>query len=143
MDLNKIVDKQVLTISEIKFNIMRGVKEPMIEYNGAFVYLVAFFSFIAAFHWIGEVDTDLYKEPYNYSKVEVAKFEYNGKVDDVIGGMPAWCFATLMWTVVGAICGVYAATLWKDDDGKVNGSKASIPMEPVSDADTDYVRLDG
>ena len=92
------------------------------------------------FHWISHIDPELVEE---YGEETVRGFMYNGPVQPVIGGMPKWAFATLIWCVVGSIVGIYATSLWKvdgvynDDEDKFeaesNGTKLSeIEIESLT-----------
>ena len=117
---------------------MSGIDEPILKFYGILVYMVPLCGIFAAFHWIGEIDPEL-KEIYDNETL--SKFEYNGKVQNVIGGMPEWTFATIIWLLLSCIFGVVATLFWTVDKEKYKqtgngnrryGNESESNMEPTS-----------
>ena len=109
-------------------DIMKNVQEPMIKYYGLPVYFMGACAMIACFHWIGEIDPELIEE---FGEDTVKTFLYNGKVQDVIGGLPSWTFASIMWFMIGTLSGIYATTLWKVDKSCEGEGESNLTKKKV------------
>merc|ERR1712130_580500 len=106
-----------LSLEKIK-NIMKGVTEPMVKWNGAL-------------DWIDSPD----------GKDAVDKLLYNGSIRHVIAGLPDYIFATFMWYVFAVIFGIAATNIWtvnenktieRDDIVEKDAKDGGILMEQMS-----------
>jgi len=88
---------------------MNGIREPITYYGGALVYICFAMTIIVAFHWIGEIDPELLEE---YGRDYAEEIMYNGTIRNVIGGLPDYVFATIMWYLAAIILGIYATLQW-------------------------------
>eukprot|EP00483_Globobulimina_turgida_P009418 UN09437 len=88
---------------------MRGITEPITKYYGLFVWLTAAATLFSAFHWIGDVDQELIAQ--NGEEVTKAML-YNGKVRNVIAGLPDYILATFLWYLVAVLIGIGATMQW-------------------------------
>ena len=124
--------KEHISISDIR-DIMKGIGEPMTKWYGLPVWMCGIFILISAFHWIGEIDQDLVDD---YGLETVRGFQYNGDITHVIAGLPSWTFASVMWYVIAALCGLYATSLWtvdkRHEDKDIVADKSNVSMEAVS-----------
>jgi len=100
-----------LTLDKIR-GIMKGIREPITYYGGAFVWISFGITIIVTFHWTGVMDPELEAE---YGREFAADLMYNGKIRNVIAGVPDWIFATLIWYLLAVGFGVYATMLWDVD----------------------------
>merc|ERR1719334_293186 len=108
--------------------IMDGVSEPVTKWYGALVWLSLAITIWTGFHWIGDVDPEL---------DGVDGLIYDGKVRNVIAGLPDYIFATLLWYVVAVVVGVAATMTWdvdvagatKKDKENVAGMSPGSPTE--------------
>eukprot|EP01083_Nonionella_stella_P059136 154738_1 len=104
-------DEDPLSIRRIR-EIMKGIDEPMTKYYGVSVILMAIVLLITAFHWMGEIDPALVEI---YGSEGVKQLLFNGYVQNVIGGLPDWAFATMIWYGIATLIGIFAAYLWNTD----------------------------
>ena len=95
-DVHTESEEDFLTVGEMR-QIMSNTREPITAYRGVFVWLTLLCGIIPTFHWISEPDPALIAQ---YGEAAVRAMRYNGKVADVIAGMPSWVFASLIWCVV-------------------------------------------
>ena len=123
-------ENEIGTLSIWKIReIMKNVQEPMVKYYGAPVYFMGACAIFACFHWIGEIDPELIEE---YGEDTVKTFLYNGKVQDVIAGLPKWTFASIIWFVIGTLSGIYATTLWKiDEQCEGEGGESNMKQKKI------------
>lgn len=119
-----------LSVSRIK-SIMAGIQEPVYKYYGALIWACPVLLCIAAFHWIGAVDPALEEQ---YGEEGVTLLLYNGEVRSVVGGMPDWAFASIMWFVVATFCGLAATYQWGTD--AVDDDAGAVEMEKATSAST-------
>jgi len=115
--------KKPLSLDDIR-DVMKGITEPMTKYGGALVYLSMAITIIVAFHWIGEIDPELVDE---YGSDYAKEIMYNGTVRNVIGGLPDYIFATMMWYLVAIAVGIAATLQWD-----VKAADNSCPGTPNS-----------
>eukprot|EP00486_Rosalina_sp_Unknown_P013312 CAMPEP_0201596348 /NCGR_PEP_ID=MMETSP0190_2-20130828/193055_1 /ASSEMBLY_ACC=CAM_ASM_000263 /TAXON_ID=37353 /ORGANISM="Rosalina sp." /LENGTH=497 /DNA_ID=CAMNT_0048056655 /DNA_START=697 /DNA_END=2190 /DNA_ORIENTATION=- len=121
-----------ISIYDIR-DIMGGISEPMTKCYGLPIWLSLIFLLVSAFHWIGEIDQDLVDD---YGLETVRGFQYNGKITNVIAGLPSWSFASIMWYCASAIVGLYAVSLWSVDqrheDKDIVPDKSNASIEAMS-----------
>eukprot|EP01084_Bolivina_argentea_P054149 99316_1 len=123
-DTNKsYYDLQVLSIDKIR-EIMTGIGEPLTQYYGFFVIMMAVCCIVTCFHWIGEVDPELERI---YGEEGVKQLLYNGTVQKVIGGFPEWAFASMIWYGIATGFGIVAVWLWNTD--AVHEGRQAIPVQ--------------
>merc|ERR1719225_1681113 len=97
---------------------------------------------ISAFHWIREIDPEL-REKYGDGVIHLM---YNGYVENVIGGLPEWAFASMMWYGVATIFGIIAAYLWNTDavyEGKQTVSTKDEGGVEISEMDKKALTANG
>eukprot|EP01083_Nonionella_stella_P142206 439539_1 len=139
--------EDILSLDEIR-TIMQGITEPITHHYGALFWLSLIVTLISAFHWMDDVDEALIDA---YGLEEAKGFMYNGRVRHVIGGLPDYIFATLMWYLVAIGFGIAATMQWgvsqteRADDHSVSDMDAqreqttnkSDKPQVVGDADPD------
>jgi len=104
-------DDEDLSIIKIR-KIMSGISEPMTKWRGLLVVLTFIPSLLIVVHWIDDIDPELVEE---YGFEEVDKLMYNGRVREVIGGLPDYFFQSLLWLSVAAVTGIVATLQWDVD----------------------------
>ena len=129
-------EKDSLSFDKIK-KIMKGVTEPIVKWKGALVWATYILTFVTALHWIDSVDDELVHE---FGSDAVNDLMYNGKVRNVIAGLPDYIFASFMWYVVAIAVGIGATMIWgvnevtATDDDMEKGDDGGILMEKVDTA---------
>jgi len=111
----------ILSLSNIR-EIMAGISEPVTRFGGVMVWAAIALPIVATFHWIGNVDPELIEE---YGEDYAAEIMFNGEVRSVIGGVPDYIFATLMWYVVAVALGVAATLQWDVHFAVTKGTKTN------------------
>merc|ERR1712228_145726 len=116
-----------LSLEKIK-NIMKGVTEPMVKWNGALVWITLILTLVSALHWIDSPDEKLVDE---FGEEAVNQLMYNGSIRHVIAGLPDYIFATFMWYVVAVIVGITATNIWTVNENEM------IETENVNEKETE------
>merc|ERR1719433_140678 len=109
---------------------MDGVREPVTYWGGLFVYIPFVLSLVSLVHWADEIDSEVIDV---YGREAAKELLYNGRVRNVIAGLPDYILWTILWYIVAMIFGVIAWMQW-DVNAKDTASsdRASIDLDAVT-----------
>jgi SSS family solute:Na+ symporter/sodium/pantothenate symporter len=97
--------------------IMEGIVEPITFKNGLFVFAALACLFFSFFGRIDSIDPAL-------AGIEgITRYMFNGHVNHVIFGVPAYTFIEIVFMVACALCGIFAVRQWTvDGEGEEGNS---------------------